>query len=75
MLAAAAALALSAPAAARYDETTVRRPPPRAVVVLVRDGDTGRVVRGARVRLGRQQPVRANANGGAAFRVRWVGRL
>ena len=74
-LAVAAALALPAPAAARYDESTIRRPPAQAVVVLVRDGDTGRVVRNARVRLARQQPVRANANGGAAFHVRWVGRL
>jgi outer membrane protein assembly factor BamB len=42
---------------------------------LVRDGDTGRIVRGARVRVGRQKAVRANGNGAAAFRVPWVGRL
>jgi outer membrane protein assembly factor BamB len=43
------------------------------VVVLVRDGDTGSTIKGARVRIG-WQTKRVNANGAAAFRVRWVGR-
>jgi outer membrane protein assembly factor BamB len=46
-----------------------------AVVVLVRDGDTGRPLRGARVRVGKQKAVRTNRNGAAAFRVPWVGAL
>jgi outer membrane protein assembly factor BamB len=44
------------------------------VVVLARDGDTGRVVSGAHVRI-RWQAKRANWKGAATFRVRWVGRL
>ena len=43
--------------------------------MLVRNGDTGGVVRGARVRVARQPAVKANANGGASFRFRWVGRF
>jgi outer membrane protein assembly factor BamB len=71
-----AALVLAAPAAGRLDDGLARRPPVlQKVVVLVRDGDTGRIVRGARVRVGRQQAVRANGNGAAAFRVPWVGGL
>lgn len=57
------------------DEPLPPRLPRKEVVVLVRDGDTGRIVRGARVRVGRQKAVRANRNGAAAFRVPWVGRL
>jgi hypothetical protein len=74
-LAVLAALVLAAPAAGRLDEPRPARPPSTQVVVLVRDGDTGGIVRGARVRVGRQQAVRANGNGAAAFRVPWVGGL
>ena len=44
------------------------------ILVLVRDGDTGAVIKHARVRIG-WQTKRADAQGAAAFRVRWVGRL
>src|SRR5919108_5867454 len=44
------------------------------IVVLVRDGDTGAVIRHARVRI-RWQSKRADAHGAAAFRVPWVGGL
>jgi outer membrane protein assembly factor BamB len=56
----------------------VSTPTPRQerskVVVLVRDGDTGAIIRRARVSI-RYQTKRVNDNGSAAFRVRWVGRL
>ena len=44
------------------------------VVVLVRDGDTGRSIGRAGVRL-RRVIRRANGNGAAEFRVPWAGRL
>ena len=50
------------------------KPERSKVVVLVRDGDTGRTIRHARVRVG-WQTKRVNGNGAAAFRVPWVGRL
>lgn len=50
------------------------RPRLKEVVVLVRDGDTGKPVPRAQVQLGRRG-ARANAKGAAAFRVPWVGRL
>ena len=65
-----AALVSPGTAAAR-----VEWPPRQEVVVLVRDGDTGAVVRGARVRVARQPAVKANAKGAASFRFRWVGRF
>jgi outer membrane protein assembly factor BamB len=56
----------------RPDEPPGSRGP--RVVVLVRDGDTGRRLSGASVLIG-GRTAEANANGAAHLRVRWAGRL